>query len=186
MKQPAQTFTHSLTLITSTLVHSLVSFTQTSRWGTVNGKTERRQLEKKEPCTAPVPSMSSSCPWLPSSVLDRKGAKSTKISLRSGATFSRARSSLVVILWRKKREKDEENRSEDKISNIQVRIEEEHMRKNSGTYSEREKGQTCKKASTGQITQNERREKGKLSDKKEKNKNVWNAHRRHKVSTIRE
>lgn len=64
--------------------------------------TERRQLEKKEPCTAPVPSMSSSCPWLPSSVLDRKGAKSTKISLSRGATFSRARSSLVVMLWCKR------------------------------------------------------------------------------------
>lgn len=60
--------------------------------------TERRQLEKKEPCTAPVPSMSSSCPWLPSSVLDRNGAKSTKISLSRGATFSRARSSFVVML----------------------------------------------------------------------------------------
>lgn len=60
--------------------------------------TERRQLEEKKPCTAPVPSMSNSCPWLPSSVLDRNGAKSTKISLSRGATFSRARSSFVVML----------------------------------------------------------------------------------------
>lgn len=77
-----------------------LSHSHTLRWGTVNGgdSTERRQLEKKEPCTAPVPSMSSSCPWLPSSVLDKKGAKSTNISLSSGATFSRARSSFVVML----------------------------------------------------------------------------------------
>lgn len=45
-----------------------------------------------------VPSMSSSWPWLPSRVRDRKGAKSTKVSLSRGATFSKACSSFVVIL----------------------------------------------------------------------------------------
>lgn len=49
-----------------------------------------------------VPSMSSSCPWLPSRVRDRKGAKSTKVSLSRGATFSRALSSFVVMLSKKK------------------------------------------------------------------------------------
>lgn len=43
--------------------------------------------------------MSNSCPWLPNRVRERKGAKSTKISLSKGATFSSARSNLVVILW---------------------------------------------------------------------------------------
>lgn len=45
-----------------------------------------------------VPSISNSCPWLPKRVRERKGAKSTKISLRSGAAFSKACSSLSVIL----------------------------------------------------------------------------------------
>lgn len=45
-----------------------------------------------------VPSMSSSCPWLPSRVRDRKGAKSTNVSLSRGATFSKALSSFVVML----------------------------------------------------------------------------------------
>lgn len=42
--------------------------------------------------------MSSSCPWLPRSVRDRKGAKSTNISLSRGAAFSRACSSLSEML----------------------------------------------------------------------------------------
>lgn len=69
---------------------------------TVRNSTETPAREEKEHNTAPVPSMSSSCPWLPSSVRDRNGAKSTKISLSSGATFSSARSSLVVILQMEK------------------------------------------------------------------------------------
>lgn len=48
-----------------------------------------------------VPSMSNSWPWLPSRVRERKGAKSTKISLSRGATFSKALSSFVVMLSRK-------------------------------------------------------------------------------------
>lgn len=51
--------------------------------------------------TTRVPSMSSSCPWLPSRVRDRKGAKSTKVSLSRGATFSKALSSFVVMLSKK-------------------------------------------------------------------------------------
>lgn len=50
--------------------------------------------------TTSVPSMSNSWPWLPSRVRDRKGAKSTKISLSRGATFSKALSSFVVMLSR--------------------------------------------------------------------------------------
>lgn len=54
--------------------------------------------------TTSVPSMSSSCPWLPSRVRDRKGAKSTKVSLSRGATFSKALSSFVVMLSKKTHE----------------------------------------------------------------------------------
>ncbi len=54
--------------------------------------------------TTSVPSMSSSCPWLPSRVRDRKGAKSTKVSLSRGATFSKALSSFVVMLSKKTRQ----------------------------------------------------------------------------------
>ncbi len=43
-----------------------------------------------------VPPISSSCPCEPSRVFDRNGAKSTNISLRSGATEPRARSNLSV------------------------------------------------------------------------------------------
>lgn len=50
-----------------------------------------------------VPSMSSSCPWLPSRVRDRKGAKSTNVSRSRGATFSRALSSFVVMLSKQSR-----------------------------------------------------------------------------------
>lgn len=70
--------------------------------------------EEKEHNTAPVPSISNSCPWLPSRVLDRKGAKSTKISLSKGATFSSARSSLVVMLWRE-RDREKDRRKDRKI-----------------------------------------------------------------------
>lgn len=62
---------------------------------------------EKERERAHVPSMSSSWPWLPSRVRDRKGAKSTKISLSKGATFSRARSSLVVMLLRQRHDVSE-------------------------------------------------------------------------------
>lgn len=73
--------------------------TYTYRQQTVRDSTETpAREEKRKHNTAPVPSISNSCPWLPSRVLDRKGAKSTKISLKRGATFSSARSNLVVIL----------------------------------------------------------------------------------------
>lgn len=52
-----------------------------------------------------IPSINSSCPWLPRSVRDRNGAKSTKISRRRGATFSKALSSFAVMLL-KLRHKD--------------------------------------------------------------------------------
>lgn len=60
-----------------------------------------RCLGQEEKFTISVPSMSSSCPWLPSKVRDRKGAKSTKVSLSRGATFSKALSSFVVMLPKK-------------------------------------------------------------------------------------
>lgn len=54
-----------------------------------------------------VPSMSSSCPWLPSRVRDRKGAKSTNVSLSRGATFSKALSSFVVMLSKQTNQKSQ-------------------------------------------------------------------------------
>lgn len=78
---------------------------------TVRDSTETPGREEKEHYTAPVPSMSNSCPWLPNRVRERKGAKSTKISLSKGATFSSARSNLVVILRvGKERQKDTEKK----------------------------------------------------------------------------
>lgn len=41
----------------------------------------------------PFPSIKSSCPWEPTNVLDKKGAKSTIISLKRGHTEPRAVSS---------------------------------------------------------------------------------------------
>ena len=41
--------------------------------------------------------MRSSCPWEPSKALERKGAKSMKISLSRGAAVPKADSSLVVM-----------------------------------------------------------------------------------------
>ena len=45
-----------------------------------------------------------------SDLRDRKGAKSTKISLSRGATFSRARSSLVVMLSERRHPEEEIDR----------------------------------------------------------------------------
>lgn len=65
--------------------------------------------------TTSVPSISNSWPWLPSKVRDRKGAKSTKISLSRGATFSKALSSFVVMLSKRmNQEKSHKNKSEQK------------------------------------------------------------------------
>lgn len=63
-----------------------------------------------------VPSISNSCPWLPSRVRDRKGAKSTKISRSKGATFSKARSSFVVMLLKKTHQKSQKNIRNNKCS----------------------------------------------------------------------
>src|SRR4029434_2993431 len=81
---------------------------EVERWrgGEVERWRERRRW------TAPVPSMSSSWPWLPSRVRERKGAKSTKISLSRGATFSRARSSLVLMLGGRERERERDRERE--------------------------------------------------------------------------
>lgn len=53
--------------------------------------------DKKQNLTAsPLPSMRSSCPWEPTSVLDRNGAKSTMISRKRGDTDPKAISSFWV------------------------------------------------------------------------------------------
>lgn len=65
------------------------------------GQDSAHSLGNETHSTTSVPSMSSSCPWLPNRVRDRKGAKSTKISLSRGATFSKALSSFVVMLSKK-------------------------------------------------------------------------------------
>lgn len=112
--------------------------------------------------------MSSSCPWLPSSVLDRKGAKSTKISLSSGATFSRARSSLVVMLWREVSEtKDEGGREREEKknkNNIRMRVEERVRGDNSGedavSGGTGGAGKTCTKRKEQNGRKEERRARG--------------------------
>lgn len=54
------------------------------------------QTTKTNPTASPLPSMRSSCPWDPTSVLDKKGAKSTMISRSRGETDPRAISSFCV------------------------------------------------------------------------------------------
>lgn len=63
-----------------------------------------------------VPSMSSSCPWLPSRVRDRKGAKSTNVSLSRGATFSKALSSFVVMLSKQTNQKSHKKMKQPKLT----------------------------------------------------------------------
>jgi hypothetical protein len=53
-------------------------------------------------CIFNLPPISNSCPWEPINVFDKKGAKSTNISLNKGATDPNAFSNLSSVIFMQK------------------------------------------------------------------------------------
>lgn len=63
---------------------------------TNDGTLNPTPAKKMNPTASPLPSMRSSCPWEPTKVLERKGAKSTMISRSKGDTDPKAISNFCV------------------------------------------------------------------------------------------